>query len=199
MVKQIPETNRGLSGVIRVHLSLAETANKELSLIFAASFYLGFYRIRLLPGGLLCLTSPPLTFPCQSPSSLAFCGWLVDWLVWSFGFFLMFAEKYYSMFFIWHFSSWGNSDQLSGNDCAAWQVLVENRAITWNIKEPQGISLLQGRGGTWFYLLGSRMLRALGEKGYWSTGGGQHTHGWAALLRGLDFIFLFIQEIFLGS
>lgn len=97
MVKQVPETNQGLSGVIRVHLSLGEIAKKELSLIFATFFYLGFYRIMLLPGGLLCLISPPLTFPCQSPSSLAFCGWLVDSLVWSFGFFFMFAEKYYSM------------------------------------------------------------------------------------------------------
>lgn len=190
---------KGGGAVIRVHLSLGGTAKKELSLILATFFYLGFYRITLLLGCLLHLISAPTpTFPCQSPSSLVFCYCLVGWLVWSFGFFFYVCWDVF--FYALHltFSSWGNSDQLAGNDCAAWQVLMENRAITWNIKQPQGISLLQGRSGTWFYLLGSRMLWALGEKGHWSTGGGQHTHGWAVLLRSLDSIFLFIQ-IFLGS
>ena len=199
-VKQVPETNWELRGVIRVHLSLGGIAKKESSsLIFATFFYLGFYRITLLVGCLLHLISAPLTFPCQFPSFLVFCCCLVGWSVWSFGFF--FYVCWDILFYAFHltFSSWGNSDQLAGNDCAAWQVLMEKRAITWNIKQPRRISLLQGRSGTWFYLLGSRMLWALGEKGHWSTGGGQHTRGWAVLLRSLDSIFLFIQEIFLGS
>ena len=198
-VKQVPETNRELREVIRVHLSLGGIAKKESSLIFATFFSLDFYRITLLLGCLLHLISAPLTFPWQFPSFPVFCCCLVDWLVWSFGFF--FYVCWDILFYAFHltFSSWGNSDQLAGNDSAAWQVLMENRAITWNIKQPWGISLLQGRSGTWFYLLGSRMLWALGEKGHWSTGGGQHTHGWAVLLRSLDSIFLFIQEIFLGS
>ena len=45
--------------MIRVHLSLGGIAKKELSLILATFFYLGFYRITLLLGCLLHLISAP--------------------------------------------------------------------------------------------------------------------------------------------
>ena len=72
--------------------------------------------------------------------------WLVGWLV-GLEFWFLFYVCWKISFYAFHltFSSWGNSDQLSGNDYAAWQVLVENRAVTWNIKQPQGISLAAGQ------------------------------------------------------
>ena len=72
--------------MIRVHLSLGGIAKKELSLILATFFYLGFYRITLLLGCLLHLISAPhpdFSLPVSFLSGfLLLFGWLVGLEFW---------------------------------------------------------------------------------------------------------------------